>query len=60
MQVLKQLYDTDILTEDALLTWADEKADATAEERRFLTMVWYSDCLRCGLICIFSRPGAYC
>ena len=39
LQVLKQLYDTDILTEDALLAWADEKADAAAEDRRFLTLV---------------------
>ncbi len=41
VQVLKQLYDTDILTEDALLAWADEKANASVEERTFLKMVSY-------------------
>lgn len=39
VQVLKQLYDADILTEDALLAWADEKADASVEDHRFLTLV---------------------
>lgn len=47
LQVLKQLYDTDILTEDALLAWADEKADAAAEDRRFLTLVRMPQCPQC-------------
>ena len=38
-QVLKQLYDNDILAEDALLAWADEKAEASAEDRVFLQKV---------------------
>jgi eIF4-gamma/eIF5/eIF2-epsilon len=54
LQVLKQLYDTDILTEDALLAWADEKADAAAEDRRFLTLVRAlrrSGCNSCSTSC---------
>mmetsp|Transcript_1893 Transcript_1893/g.5530 ORF Transcript_1893/g.5530 Transcript_1893/m.5530 type:complete len:764 (+) Transcript_1893:77-2368(+) len=35
-QVLKQLYDHDVLVEDALLAWADEKAEASAEDKVFL------------------------
>lgn len=38
-QVLKLLYDNDILTEDALLAWADEKAEASAEDKVFLQKV---------------------
>eukprot|EP00198_Chlamydomonas_reinhardtii_P001454 XP_001690790.1 predicted protein [Chlamydomonas reinhardtii] len=32
--LLRQLYDCDVVGEDALLAWADEKAAADAEERR--------------------------
>ncbi len=39
LQVLKQLYDDDILAEEALLAWADEKAEASAEDRVFLDKV---------------------
>ena len=35
-QVLKELYDREVLSEEALLKWADEKAEATEEERAFL------------------------
>lgn len=33
------LYDADILSEEAVLAWADEKAHADAEERVFLAKV---------------------
>ena len=36
MQVLKELYDGEVLSEEASLEWADEKAEATEEERAFL------------------------
>ena len=36
MQVLKELYDGEVLSEEAILQWADEKAEATEEERVFL------------------------
>ena len=34
--MLKELYDREVLSEEALLKWADEKAEATEEERTFL------------------------
>lgn len=34
--LLRQLYDCDVVGEDALLAWADEKAAADAEERRYV------------------------
>jgi len=34
--VLKELYDGEVLSEEAILEWADEKAEATEEERAFL------------------------
>ncbi|GFR46848.1 hypothetical protein Agub_g8488 [Astrephomene gubernaculifera] len=34
--ILRQLYDTDVVSEEALLAWADEKAAADAEERRYV------------------------
>ena len=37
MQVLKELYDGEVLSEEAILKWADEKAEATEEERVFLS-----------------------
>lgn len=37
LQVLKVLYDEDVLSEEALVAWADEKENATEEERIFLT-----------------------
>ena len=36
-QVLKVLYDDDVLSEEALVAWADEKENATEEERVFMT-----------------------
>lgn len=36
MQVCKLLYDEDVLSEEALLSWADEKEHADEDERRFL------------------------
>ena len=36
-QVLKELYDGEVLSEEAILQWADEKAEATEEERAFLS-----------------------
>ena len=36
LQVLKELYDGEVLSEEAILQWADEKAEATEEERVFL------------------------
>ena len=39
MQMLKEMYDEDILVEDALLAWGDEKENASAEERVFLQKV---------------------
>lgn len=38
--MLKELYDQDVLVEEALLTWADEKASAGAEDTVFLRKVW--------------------
>ena len=35
-QVLKELYDREVLSEESLLKWADEKKEATEEERVFL------------------------
>ena len=32
------MYDDDVLSEEALVAWADEKENATEEERSFLTM----------------------
>lgn len=39
LQVLKELYDQDVLVEEALLAWADEKASAGAEDTVFLRKV---------------------
>ena len=36
MQVLKMLYDKEIVAEEAVLAWADEKESAEAHERVFL------------------------
>lgn len=30
------LYDTEVVSEDAFLTWADEKKDASIEDKKFL------------------------
>jgi eIF4-gamma/eIF5/eIF2-epsilon len=38
-QVLKQLYDGEIVSEEALLCWADEKQHADVEEQLFLQKV---------------------
>ena len=35
-ELLHLLYEADVVDEDALLAWADEKAEADASERRFL------------------------
>ena len=35
-QILKELYENDVLSEEALVAWADEKENATEEERSFL------------------------
>lgn len=35
-QVLKLLYDKEIVAEEAILAWADEKESAEAHERTFL------------------------
>ena len=35
-QVLKLLYDEDVVSEEALLQWADEKEHASEDERAFL------------------------
>lgn len=35
-QVLNQLYDADIMSEEALLAWADEKKDADESELVYL------------------------
>jgi hypothetical protein len=35
-QVLQLLYDAEVVSEDAFLKWADEKAHAEAEDRVFL------------------------
>ncbi|KXZ48102.1 hypothetical protein GPECTOR_30g197 [Gonium pectorale] len=34
--ILRQLYDTDVVSEESLLAWADEKAAADPEERRYV------------------------
>ncbi|KAG2491384.1 hypothetical protein HYH03_010176 [Edaphochlamys debaryana] len=34
--ILRQLYDSDVVSEEALLTWADEKKAADAEERCYV------------------------
>lgn len=36
--LLRQLYDSEVVSEDALLAWADEKAHADPEERRYVDM----------------------
>ena len=51
MQVLKMLYDKEIVAEEAILAWADEKESAEAHERVFLKR-WACisvlvPCLRC-------------
>ena len=33
------LYDTEVVSEDAFLTWADEKKDASIEDKKFLEQV---------------------
>jgi translation initiation factor eIF-2B subunit epsilon len=35
-QVLQLLYDADVIEEDAFFKWAEEKAAADEEDRRFL------------------------
>ena len=35
-QVLKLLYDEEVLEEDAVLAWADEKTMAEEDERKYL------------------------
>ena len=35
-ELLHLLYEADVVEEEALLAWADEKAEADATERRFL------------------------
>ena len=35
-ELLHALYEADVVEEEALLAWADEKRDADASERRFL------------------------
>ena len=37
VQVLQVLYDDDVLSEEALVAWADEKDNASEEERVFLS-----------------------
>lgn len=36
VQVLKLLYDKEVVAEEAILAWADEKEQAEASERVFL------------------------
>ncbi len=36
LQVVKLLYDDDIIEEDAVLVWADEKQMAEEDERKYL------------------------
>ena len=36
IQVVKLLYDKDIIEEDAVLSWADEKQMAEEDERKYL------------------------
>ena len=36
MQVLKLLYDEDVVEEEAVIVWADEKEMAEEEERKYL------------------------
>lgn len=36
MQVMKLLYDEEVLEEDAVLAWADEKTMAEEDERKYL------------------------
>jgi hypothetical protein len=38
-QLLKELYEQDIVSEEALLCWADEKGQASEEEKVFLHKV---------------------
>ena len=46
-QVLKELYDQDVLGEEAMLAWADEKAGAGAEDTVYLRKVGYLLGLNC-------------
>ena len=36
LQVVKLLYDDDVIEEDAVLVWADEKQMADEDERKYL------------------------
>lgn len=75
MQMLKIIYDAEVVSEEAIIAWADEKQLAEEEEKKLLRKVGLPGSLRwcllsvgvpffacaCSLrVCLFSHVPAVC
>eukprot|EP00983_Pelagomonas_calceolata_P091298 1157526-Pelagomonas_calceolata.AAC.1 len=48
--MLKIIYDAEIVSEEAILAWADEKQLAEEEEKVFVKKVWFARACACACV----------